>query len=521
MAAGLVAHARTQPDVAALVHGDRVATYAELDDRARRGAHVLHALGVRRGDRVAVMAKNSIEWFEAFHAAGRLGAKVVPINWHFKSGETGWIVTDSQAKVVVVDLDLLPALADVAAVPRLVVAAADAVPPGEVAWTAALDGAPAAGEVDPPEVMGDAWPAYMAYTSGTTGRPKGVSIGLGDFRINAEGVAASGARWDLGPGDVHLLVGPAYHAGPGFWAQMHLAFGGTIVVTDRWDARRCLSLIEQHRVTNSHMVPANFIRLLEVPEDERAARDLSSLKMLVHAAAPCPIPVKRRMMDWLGAEKIYEYYGSSEGGGTTITPEEWLAHPGSVGRAHPGTTFVAVDDDGRPLGPDEEGQIYVRLDQGGFEYHNDPEKTRSIRRTIDGQDGWFTVGDIGRLDADGYLYITDRKSDMVISGGVNIYPREVEDSLYHHPGVADCVVFGVPDEQWGEQLVAIVQPRGDDAGRKLDGDAEAVVAWCREHLADYKRPRIVEFVEELVRDDNGKIRKPLLRQEFMARRGIG
>jgi acyl-CoA synthetase (AMP-forming)/AMP-acid ligase II len=516
MAAGVVAHARTQPDVPALIHGDRTVTYAQLDDRARRGAHALHGLGVRRGDRIAVMAKNSIEWFEAFHAAGRLGAKVVPINWHFKAGETGWIVSDSQAKVVVVDADLLPALADVAAVPRLVIGDA----PGEAGWTAALDAVTADGEVDPPDVMGDAWPAYMAYTSGTTGRPKGVAIDLGDFRINAEGVGASGARWGLGHGDVHLLVGPAYHAGPGFWAQMHLAFGGTIVITDKWDARRCLSLIEQHRVTNSHMVPANFIRLLEVPSEERDRHDLSSLKMLVHAAAPCPIPVKRRMMDWLGAERIWEYYGSSEGGGTTISPEEWLAHPGSVGRPLAGTTFVAVDEDGHVQPPDVEGQIYVRLDAGGFVYHGDPEKTASVRRTIDGLDGWFTVGDIGRIDADGYLYITDRKSDMVISGGVNIYPREIEDCLYRHPGVADCVVFGVPDEQWGEQLVAVVQPRDSEAGRALAGDADAVVAWCREQLADYKRPRIVEFVDELVRDDNGKIRKPRLREEFMERRGL-
>ena len=232
MAAGVVAHARTQPDVPALVHGERVATYAQLDERARRGSHVLHGLGVRRGDRIAVMARNGIEWFEAFHAAGRLGAKVVPINWHFKSGETGWIVTDSQTKVVVIDADLLPALAEVPHVARLVIERPGVpLPPSERSWREAVDAAPTAGEVDPPEVMGDAWPAYMAYTSGTTGRPKGVSIDTGDFRINAEGVGASGARWGLGPGDVHLLVGPADHAGPGFWAQMHLAFGGTIAAT--------------------------------------------------------------------------------------------------------------------------------------------------------------------------------------------------------------------------------------------------------------------------------------------------
>jgi long-chain acyl-CoA synthetase len=511
MPSGLLAHGRLQPATVALVHGERSRTYGELDDRARRGAHVLRGLGVRRGDRMAIMARNGIEWFEAYHAAGRAGAVVVPVNWHFKAGETGWIVRDSGARVVVAGPDFVDALAEVPDVARLVIGSS---------WDEAVDGAPADGEVDPPDVMGDAWPSYMAYTSGTTGRPKGVAIGRGDFRISAEGVGGAGSRWGLGPGDVHLLVGPAYHSGPGYWAQMHLAFGGTVVIMDRWDARQWLALVERHRVTNSHMVPANFIRLLEVPEAERAAHDLSSLKVVVHAAAPCSVPVKRRMMDWLGAGLIYEYYGSSEGGGTTITPEEWLAHPGSVGRPHPGTTFVAVDDDGRVQPPGVEGTIYVRLDAGGFEYHNDPDKTRSTRRTIDGTDGWFTVGDIGMLDADGYLYITDRTSDMVISGGVNIYPREIEDCLYRHPGVADCVVFGIPDAEWGEQLVAIVQPRVSEAGARLDGDADAVVAWCREHLADYKRPRIVEFVAELVRDDNGKIRKPVLRQEFMARRGL-
>ncbi len=503
---GLLAHAQLRPDAVALIHDARRLSYAEVDDAARRASFALHALGVRRGDRVAIMLRNCPEWFVATHACGRLGVTVVPINWHFKAYEAGWLVIDSEAKVVVTVDEFAPALVDCPDVPRLLVGST---------WEQALADAPASGEVDPPEVVGDAWPASMSYTSGTTGRPKGVAIARGDFRINAAGVAGSGARWDLGADARHLLVGPAYHAGPGFWAQMHVALGATIVIMDRWDPVRWLALIEQHQITNSHMVPANFIRLLEVPESERASYDLSSLTMIVHAAAPCPIPVKRALMDWVGVDKVFEYYGASEGGGTTISPQEWLEHPGSVGKAMPGTEFRAVDDDGRALAPGEVGAIYVRLDAGGFDYHNDPAKTAAGRRSIDGVDGWFTVGDVGHLDADGYLYITDRKSDMVISGGVNIYPREIEDCLYRHPGVADCVVFGAPDPRWGEQIVAVVQPR---AG--TEGTADELIAWVRSQLADFKQPRIVEFVDDLPRDDNGKIRKPIFRSEWLAARGM-
>jgi long-chain acyl-CoA synthetase len=349
----------------------------------------------------------------------------------------------------------------------------------------------------------------MAYTSGTTGRPKGVAIGEDDFRRRAAGVAASGERWGLGPDEVHLLVGPLYHSGPQFWSQMHLAVGATVVVMPKWDAREALALIERWRVTNTHMVPANFTRILEVPSDERERFDLSSLRLVMHAAAPCPVPLKRAFMDFVGAEKVYEYYGASEGGGTVITPQEWLEHPGSVGRPFPGNEFAILDDDGNELGPGEVGTVYAKPAASSFRYHNDHDKTAAAHRG-----DWFTVGDAGYLDADGYLYLTDRKSDMVISGGVNIYPREIEDALYQHPEVVDCAVLGLPDERWGEILYAVVQRT---EGSTLD--AHGVVAYCREHLADYKRPRVVEFVEELPRDPNGKVRKPKLREQWVARQG--
>jgi long-chain acyl-CoA synthetase len=495
--AGLLAQAQIRPDHVALRIGDQARTYGELDDRARRAAHALAGLGVRRGDRVAVMVPNSFEFFEAVHAAGRLGAITVPVNIHFKADETGWVVSDSGATAVVVADDLAPALAGTDAVPRLTVG-------GD--YEDDLAAAPASGEVDPPEVLGDGWPTVMAYTSGTTGRPKGVAIGEDDFRRRAAGVAAGGARWQLGPGEVHLLVGPSYHMGPLFWGQIHLALGATVVVMPRWDAETGLALIEQWRVTNTHMVPANFSRILELPADVRARYDLSSLRLVVHAAAPCPVPLKRAFMGFVGAEKVWEYYGASEGGGTVISPEEWLAHPGSVGKPFPGNAFMIADDDGEPLPAGEVGTIYAKPAASSFEYHNDAEKTASSHR---GE--WFTVGDAGYLDEEGYLFLTDRKSDMVISGGVNIYPREIEDSLFEHPDIVDVAVLGVPDDRWGEVLYAVVQPRD---GAQLDADG--IVSWCREHLADYKRPRVVEFVDELPRDPNGKVRKPKLREAWIA-----
>ncbi len=491
--AGLIAQARVRPDSPALVVGDATWTFGELDAAARDLAHALHRLGVRRGDKVGVLVANSAEFFMATHACGRLGAVVVPINIHFKADEAGWLVTDSGATAVVVARNLQDALSGVPDVPRLVV---------EDGWPGDQP------EIDPPEVIGDGWPTTMAYTSGTTGRPKGVAMGPDDIRRRAVGAAAGGLRWGLDHHDVHLMVGPAYHSGPSYWAQMHLAFGASVVVMPRWDAAEALALIERLRVTTTHMVPANFQRILALPEAVRDGRDLSSLKLVVHAAAPCPVPLKRAFMDFVGAEKVWEYYGASEGGGTVISPEEWLERPGSVGKPFPGNEFVILDDAGNELPAGEVGTVWTRPAESSFEYHNDPEKTAAQHRGK-----FFTVGDAGYLDADGYLFLADRKSDMVISGGVNIYPREIEECILTHPGVVDCAVLGVPDPEWGEVLYALVQP--DPAAPP---DAETVVEWVRDRLADYKRPRIVEFVTELPRDPNGKVRKPKLREAYVARK---
>ena len=489
---GITASAGQRPGHPALVLGSEQRTYAQLDDRARRVARVLAGLGVGEGDRIGVMLPNSFEWFEVVHGAGRLGAVAVPVNVHFKAAEAGWVLTDSGCKAAVVTPDLAGSMSEVPSLPRLVV--------GE-GYEEAVD---AAAPYD-----GDGWPTTMVYTSGTTGRPKGVVPGGDDLRRTAAGMAGMGARWGFGPDDVHLLVGPAYHSGPAAFAQTHLALGATVVIMPRWDAESCLALIERHRVTNTHMVPSNFIRILDLDPRTRARYDLSSLRVVLHAAAPCPVPVKRAFMDLVGPEKVFEYFGATEGGGTAISPQEWLEHPGSVGRAIGGNEIVILDDEGRVLGPREVGLVYVRPATAPFRYHRDDEKTSAAFK-----DDRFTVGDMGYLDEDGYLFLTDRRADMVITGGVNVYPREIEDVLYLHPDVADCAVYGVPDERWGEALKAVVQPR---AGASLDEDQ--VVAWCRERLADYKRPRLVEFVAELPRDPNGKIAKHRLRAADVPERG--
>jgi long-chain acyl-CoA synthetase len=490
---GIPTAAARRPGHAALILGSEQRTYAELDDRARRVAAVLAALGVAAGDRVGVMLPNSFEWFEVVHGAGRLGAVAVPVNVHFKAAEVGWVLTDSGCKAVVVVPDLAESLAEVPSLPRLVV--------GD-GYEEALVAADPRSVGGSPEA-GDGWPTTMVYTSGTTGRPKGVVPGGDDLRRTAAGMAGMGARWGFGPDEVHLLVGPAYHSGPAAFAQTHLALGATVVIMPRWDAESCLALIQRHRVTNTHMVPSNFIRILDLDPKIRKSYDLSSLRVVLHAAAPCPVPVKRAFMDLVGQEKVFEYFGATEGGGTAISPQEWLEHPGSVGRAIGGNEIVILDDEGRVLGPGEVGLVYVRSATAAFRYHRDDEKTSAAFKG-----DRFTVGDMGYLDEDGYLFLTDRRADMVITGGVNVYPREIEDVLYLHPDVADCAVYGVPDDRWGEALKAVVQPR---AGATLTADE--VVAWCRERLADYKRPRLVVFVDELPRDPNGKIAKHRLRAD--------
>ncbi len=355
----------------------------------------------------------------------------------------------------------------------------------------------------------------MLYSSGTTGRPKGVRKDLPGTPFGDPSAtpvllarALAGQGGGVGPGSVYLCPAPLYHSAPLVYSMSMQRLGATVVVMERFDPQRCLELIERHRVTHAQFVPTMFVRMLRLAEDERAGYDLSSLQFAVHAAAPCPVAVKRQMLEWWGPI-IHEYYSGTEDiGSTYISPQEWLAHPGSVGR--PLEECHIVGPDGEELPPGEEGVVYFA---GGrtFEYHNDPDKTASVTNDR----GWRTLGDIGRLDEDGYLYLTDRQAHMIISGGVNIYPQEAENVLAGHPAVADVAVIGVPDAEMGEAVKAVVQlADGAAAGAAGPELAAELLAHCRAELATYKCPKTVDFVDELPRDPNGKLYKRLLRERY-------
>jgi long-chain acyl-CoA synthetase len=472
---GVSAHAAATPDKPALICGEVVVTYRELDERTDRLAQTLIDAGATAGEPVAVMLSNSIAFVEAAIASAKVGARFLPVNWHLKPDEVAFIVEDSGARVLVDD---------------------------DERWSSAPNG----GEV-PHRDSGPA-PLFMFYTSGTTARPKGVVHGTTiDANAMAAGQQGQVMLWSWTADDVHLLCGPAYHAGPGGWTSTALYIGATTVIMPAWDAREWLRLVERHRVTRAFMVPAHFIRLLEVPDDERARHDLSSLKLIVHAAAPCPVAVKQRIMDALPGTEIHELYGGSEGGATKISPDEWRRKPGSVGTPWPGVDVRVVGDDGALLPPNTEGRIYVTpMGGNSWRYHNRPDVTAESWL-----DDAYTIGDVGYLDDDGYLFITDRASDMVLWGGVNIAPREVEEALYAHPGVVDCAVFGVPDERDGERLKAMVEARPGVS-------ADDLATWVRDRLADFKVPREWELVDTLPRDPNGKVLKRRLRDAHWAGR---
>ncbi len=419
------------------------------------------------------------------------------MNWHLKADELAYILGDSQARVLVAHRDLAdrfePALAAVEGCD--VIVAPDGL---EEAIDRDGDGEPLAI---------DALDAPIFYTSGTTGRPKGVVHGRPDAGRAQQNMRGQLALWGWTDADTYIVTGPAYHAGPGGWAMAALYVGATTVILESFDALEWLHLVERHRVTRTFAVPAHFIRILEVPERERQRIDVSSLELIVHAGAPCPVPVKRRIIEALAPCEISEVYGMSEGGATRITMAEWLARPVSVGTPWPGTEVRILDADGRVLPAGETGLIYVRPPGGArFHYHDDETKTADAWR-----DDAFSVGDVGHLDRDGYLYLTDRAVDMVIRGGVNIYPREIEDVLYRHPAVVDCAVFGVPDDRLGEQLLAVVETRRPVTPEELR-------AFCAEHLADFKVPSSFQLVDLLPRQPNGKVLKRQLRDEHWTAR---
>jgi len=480
-------------------------THGELEARSRRLAQLLHARGLRPGDHLAVLLENHPRYFEVFWAAMRSGLYLTPINWHLKAEEAGYIVEDCGATAVVTSAALAGVAADLG--PHLagvdVRLAVDGPVPGFERYEDAV--AEHAAEPLDEEVEG----AWMFYSSGTTGRPKGILQPLSGAPFGSALPALATAMqlmWGFSGDTRYLCPAPLYHAAPLGWTTSVQRLGGTAVVMERFDAEEALALIERHRITHAQLVPTHFVRMLKLPEERRRAYDLSSLQLAIHAAAPCPVEVKEQMLEWWGPI-VHEYYAGSEGNGLcAIGPEEWLEHRGSVGRPI-GATVHILDEEGNELPPGEPGQVWFESGTV-FEYHNDPAKTASAFN----DKGWSTLGDVGYLDEDGYLYLTDRISHMIISGGVNIYPQEVENLLTMHPAVADVAVIGVPDPEMGEQVKAVVQPADpSQAGPELEAE---LIAACRERLAGYKCPKSVDFVDELPRLPTGKLLKRELRQRY-------
>jgi len=503
--------AATHPDRVALVMSGsgRSLTYAELDERSLRLAQYLRAAGLRRGDVVALVSDNCPEAYEVYWAALRSGLYVTAVNHHLMPEEASYIVRDCGARALVVSA------ARAELVERLEVEVPERLAyGGEVAGYGDYEAALAAASADPlaEQPHGD----DFLYSSGTTGRPKGVKVDLPDIDVDEPGyryVSIFGGLYGFDEDTVYLSPAPVYHAAPLRFGGVVHALGGTLVMMERFDPESVLRAIEEHQVTHTQMVPTMFVRLLKLPAEVRAGADVGSLRCVIHAAAPCPVEVKRRMIEWLGPI-VHEYYASTEANGATfIDSEQWLAHPGSVGTAGLGVLHICGED-GRELPPGEVGTVYFeRSELGGrmpFSYHGDPAKTAGTQHPQ--HPDWTTVGDLGFLDEEGYLYLTDRAAFTIISGGVNIYPQEIEDLFSLHPAVADIAVVGLPDDEMGERVVAFVQP----ASEVTPGPALAAElrAYARSRLAHYKVPTEIIFRRLLPRTPTGKMVKRQLRAEY-------
>ena len=503
-------HAESQPNKPAIIMAEsgEMVTFAQLEQRANRGAHALRQLGLSNGDTVAIACDNRLEFFDVYWAAQRSGVILVLLSARLKIDEIAYIVNDSGAKVLLVSdamADTARAVAvDRAAMPHLQQIVTIGAVDNLTQWEALCAKQPSTPIAD--EEIG----GRMVYSSGTTGRPKGIKFAAatGTPIQPNPGAMLFERLYGLNGDTTYLSPAPLYHSAPMGMTAGIQAVGGTAVVMPKYDPEAYLRAIERWKITASMVVPTMFIRLLGLPEDVRQRYDLSSLKTVIHAAAPCPMPVKQAMIDWFGPI-IEEFYAGSEGNGhVTISSEEWLERPGSVGRAVVGKIHIC-DDQGDELPQGETGTIYF---SGGkpVSYHNDPIKTASAHNPKHPE--WSTMGDVGRIDDAGYLFLSDRKDFMIISGGVNVYPQEVENLLITHPAVADAAVFGVPNPAFGEEVKAVIQPRNWDAA--CDGLAQELINWCRERLADVKCPRSIDFERELPRAETGKLYKKELKARY-------
>ncbi|GAA3656967.1 acyl-CoA synthetase [Nonomuraea antimicrobica] len=489
---GFYAIAAADPGRLAVIDTDGTrTTYGDLLARVNQVSHGLRARGLGTGAVVAGVLPNGIDALVMVMATGQIGLYYVPINWHLTPSEVAYILDDCDAEVVVTD-------------------AGHTVPGGEIGTAGLAAGQPTDAPAD--RTAG----AVMWYTSGTTGFPKGVQRPLAGAEPEAIVPLHAwfvGEVVDLRPGDeIHLVTSPMYHSAPCAHVQFALHLGHTVVITPRFDPVNILELIERHRVSNAMMVPTMFHRMLQLPPDVRARYDVSSLRQVIHTAAACPVAVKRQIMEWWGPV-LYEYYGSTESTiAFAVKPHDWLARPGTVGR--PAPTFEAriCDESGAELPPGEPGTIYVKSSLGTFEYRKDPGKTAA---SMMGE--WYTPGDIGFLDEDGYLFLCDRRTDLIVSGGVNIYPAEIEAALLEHPAVADVAVIGAPDAEWGHSVVALVQPaEGVTPGPVLTAE---LLEHCEPRIARFKRPKLIEYRAALPRTPTGKLSRSKVRQDYLAEAG--
>ncbi len=503
-------HAKTNPDKPAYIMGNtgEVVTYGELDSRSNQWAQFFRAAGLKAGDGIAIFMENNATYLQIVWAAQRSGLYFTAISSRLTASEVAYIVSDCNAGVFITSIGLAPVAGElVGLMPKV---------SRRLSVGGAIDGYEtfeSAIAPYPSEPIGDeSQGADMLYSSGTTGRPKGIKRTLTGEPPETPSslIMLTKMLYDFGPETAYLSPAPLYHAAPLRYCMAVHSFGGTVIVMEHFDAEQALSLIEKYKVTHSQWVPTMFVRLLKLPADTRTKFNLSSHRVAIHAAAPCPVSVKEQMIGWWGPI-IYEYYAGTEGNGfCAINSTEWLSHKGSVGRAMLGTIRI-VGEDGELLPANAPGTIYF---EGGpqFQYHNDPGRTGDAYNAK----GWSTLGDVGQVDNEGYLYLTDRKAFMIISGGVNIYPQETENVLIGHPAVADVAVIGVPNEDFGEEVKAVVQPVDmAKAGPEL---AEELMAYCRQHLSPIKCPRSIDFDPELPRHATGKLYKRLVRDRYWGNR---
>jgi len=507
--------ADSAPDRAAVIEGDAVTTYAELNREVNRLVSGLASLGVRKGEVAVWCGPNSRQVIAFMHAARKLGLMAVPLAYRFTPDEMAYVIDNSGAALVVVDAEQAPIVAELdGRVPKVREVVVHRGDHGEFrSWDDVL----ALGTDDePPPTAAEGLGATMIYTSGTTGRPKGARR----TRTDRDLVFALLQELRMGFDEVHLTTGPLYHSGPNAFALLSMAMGGTVVVMRKFDAREWVRLVREHRVTSTFSAPTQLKRIVSLPEDELARADCSSMRTLIANAAPVPYALKQEVIEKLGDGFLFEVYGSTElGVDTVLRPEDQLRKPGSCGRPYGNIRLKVVDEAGDECPPGEPGELYIRTTLAMDGYHETAEQLSELgagsggEPAASGDEAWKSVGDVARIDEEGFVYICDRKKDMIISGGMNIYPAEIEAVLYSHPDVMDAAVFGVPDDEWGEKVHAVVQPR---AGREID--LVALEAFVAERLAGYKRPRSWELRDELPRTESGKLLKRLLRDEHWSGR---